>query len=289
MFARVHTMLLLPAVFFFSPHTGTAAKDSTLCRKLKPSTETSLVQLSAAYKLPVNKSSIINSGHGLSFEAGINLARFFSKKSIVGVYGGWAWMDRLWNTSFNKNFVNDYQANLNQESGLQSLDSSVANSFTKLISEKRGSSVTLPGCEMNSFHNYSLYYGITLKIPYTWSPILKIYTGFTRTHFQGAGNIATIGKDYNIFQLRRSMYGAELILFRGLQSVTGGGEKYPRYKNTGTLSIYYEACDFSNAAVYFGDGINHTSVSLKKFVSAPFLNKYKAERYLGLKLSFSIL
>jgi len=137
--------------------------------------------------VPVNKAVVINSGHGLAVEAGINVARLLSKNTLIGIYGGWSMMDRAWNTSFNSSFANEYRAAYNPDAGLKSLDSAVAYSFGAAMNKNTGKSLTAPGCEIKSFHNYSLYYGIALKLPHRHSPVLKLYTGFTRSHFQGPG------------------------------------------------------------------------------------------------------
>src|SRR4051812_19188388 len=56
--------------------------------------------LLAGYRCPVNHQKVINSGHGVYAEVGLNMGRIFSKKASVGVYGCLAMMDRWWNTSF---------------------------------------------------------------------------------------------------------------------------------------------------------------------------------------------
>ncbi|MCW3077763.1 MAG: hypothetical protein JWO32_2372 [Bacteroidetes bacterium] len=281
--------ILAAMLISLSGTAGLTGEDSCRFKCFRPSNESSLFLFTAGYKLPLNKATIINSGHGLYIEAGINAAKFFSTKTVVAIYGGYALMDRLWSTSFNSNFINDYQNTYNPEAGLSTLDSAVASSFSRVMAEHTGKSLTAPGCEMNSFHNYSLYYGVLLKLPYRYSPVLKLYTGFTRSHLQGASGLATIKNDYNIFQLRRSMVGAELILFRGFQSTFSKSNKSVNHLNSGALSIYYEANNLSNASLYFDDGKQQTSIALKKVSSASFLSKYKAENYWGLKLSFFIL
>lgn len=269
---------------------GNINSDSLFASKYGASKESSLFLFTVGYKMPVNKNIIINSGHGLYFEGGINPGRLISKNLVIGIYAGWAFQDRLWSTSFNQNFSNDFNISVNKEQNFTSLDSAVISSSTDLLQNTNGSSATLPGCEMKSFHNYSYYYGIVIKVPYKYVPIIKLYTGTTRTHFQGAGNIATKQKDFNIFELRRVMYGCELVIFKGFQGLLNKKslKKYSN-KNTGALSVYYESCNFSNSSLYFYDGTERTNIPLKKMMNASFLNKYKNETSCGFKLSFYIM
>jgi hypothetical protein len=258
-----------------------AQPDSCVLLKFAPYNESSLFLFTAGYKVPVNKSIILNSGYGLYFEGGINPGKYISKKIIIGLYVGWAWRDGLWSTSFNNNFASGFSSSINKEAGLSSLDSSVVSVSSGLFSNTKGRSVNMPGCEMNSFHNYSLYYGLMFKLPFKYSPVLKVYMGTTHSHYQGPGNIITKEKDYNIFQLRRAMYGCELIVFRGLQK--------SKSKSTGTLSVYFENCNFYNSSLYFTDGNQNTNIPLKKFISASFLQKYRNEVAWGFKLSLAVL
>jgi hypothetical protein len=248
-----------------------------LCKSKKPS---SLFLFTAGYRMPVNKNAIINSGHGFYFEGGINAGRLISKTSVVGLYAGWAWKDGLWSTHFNNEFVKDYNASLNKEASFSSLDSAIISTASQLIGTKKGSSVTMPGCEMRSFHNYSLYYGVMVKLPGRFAPIVKVYTGSTRSHYQGGGNLVAKNTDYAIFQIRRAMYGCELMLFKGFPRSSG--------LNVASFSVYYERCDFYNATLYYDDGERSRSISLKKYAAPSFLTKYKNEMTWGLKLACTV-
>jgi len=243
-------------------------------------TTSSLFLFAAGYKMPVNKNIVLNSGHGLYFEGGINPGKLISKQLTIGFYIGWAWKDGLWSTSFNNNFKTDYSSSINKEAGFSSIDSAVIASSAVLLNTK-GRSVTMPGCEMNSFHNYSLYYGVILKFPYKYIPAVKLYLGTTHSHYQGSGNIVTNQKDFNIFQLRRAMYGCELIIFKGLQK--------EKSKSFAAVSFYFESANFYNSTLYFTDGTQTSNIPLKKFMSSSFLEKYKNENCWGFKISYNIL
>src|ERR1700741_5229648 len=58
----------------------------------------------SGYRVPLNKNRIINSGHGVYMEGGINAGGLIAENCIIGVYGGFAMQGRFWSTSFEKNF-----------------------------------------------------------------------------------------------------------------------------------------------------------------------------------------
>jgi len=266
-------------IFLFVLIKAVASPDSLIIKN-GSGEQSPLFIFSAGYRVPINKNTIINSGHGFYLEGGINPGRYVSKKSVIGFYVGLAWKDGLWSTAFNSDFANDYKLSMNPENNFTGLDSAVISSSKDLFLNKKGRSFQPPGCEMKSFHNYSMYYGTILKLPYKNIPALKLYMGTTRSHYQGPGNIATQQKDYNIFQLRRAMYGCELILMNSFQ--------IKKHKYHGNIGIYYETCNIYNASLYFDDGDN-INIPLKNFMTASFLEKYKKEVSWGLKISYSIL
>jgi hypothetical protein len=225
--------------------------------------------------MPCNRNIVINSGHGLYFETAVATARVSDSKILLGIYGGWSWMDRAWNTSFNKTFAADYRGALNPEHRLEGFDSSLVFAFSKLLSRK-GTDLIAPGCAMQSFHNYSLYYGLIFKLPGKTQPTIKIYTGFVRSHLLAA-QVITDG-DYNIFQLRRRMYGSEIIVFSGWKLKKSNS-------STGLLSLYAECASIKNASLYFSDGSLQKEIKLKNFAGEQFLQKYQSAWTFGFRVS----
>jgi hypothetical protein len=234
---------------------------------------------SAAYKLPVVNSKIVNSGHGLSLEFGINPGQYLSKNSMLAIFGGFSFQDKLWSTSFNKSFVNDYLLSFNKYDKFSQIDSSIIYTSYNLFSNKSGTSLTMPGCETKSFHNYSMYYGLLIRLPLKIFPYFKIYTGTTRSYFQGNGKLITNKQDFNIFELRRLMYGAEIIFAKTVL------KNFNRKSKIG-LGFYFENCNFYNASLYFYDGVVTRNIFFKSFATKSFLEKYKNEFVLGFKLNF---
>jgi len=254
-------------------------------KKEKPS---ELLLFTVGYKTPINKNRIINSGHGAYIEGGINFGHLLSKKTVLGLYVGWSFMDKLYSTSFNPKFSNDYENSIDKENNITGLDSIIINSSINLVKNTKGTSNLMPGCEMKSFHNYSMYYGIIFKARLKYFPTLKIYKGTLRNHYQGDGNISTFGKDYNIFEFRHSVYGFEIIVL-DLETIIKR-KKNTQNKNRGVgLSIYYETVNLNNSSLYFNDGETNRNISLKKYTSSSFLNKYNRENSFGLRVSYFIV
>lgn len=257
---------------------ATIIKDSSSLKSIR-SNHKFPFYFSAGYKLPVVNSKIINSGHGLSLEFGINPAQYLSKNSLIAFFGGFSFQDKLWATSFNKNFVNDYLLSFNKNDKFSQLDSSIIYTSYNLFSDKSGTSLTMPGCETKSFHNYSMYYGLLIHLPLKIFPYFKIYTGTTRSYFQGNGNLLTMQKDFNIFELRRRLIGTEFFFAKTVF-------KYFKRKSKIGLGVYFENCNFYNSSLYFYDGAITRNILIKSFATKSFLEKYKNEFVLGFKLNF---
>jgi hypothetical protein len=254
----------------------------------KNSVVKSPIILSTGYRLPVKSNSIINSGHGLYFEFGINPIYFISKRQLLGIYCGIGTRDNFWNTSFDRKFVEDYSRSI-ESSDFQDIDLAIINSSKQLISEMKGRSMTFPGCQTSSFHTAALYYGILCRIPLPKYPlILKLYTGVNETSYRG-GQIVTQQKEYNYFAIKRSMYGCEISLFPGIRK-PNTSRKFENITRIflGTVSLYYEYCDLYNARLYFNDGEQRISLPFKKYLSTHFLHQYKYEYSIGVRLAVNI-
>jgi hypothetical protein len=270
--------LLFPLVFSAQGNDVGAGKNSH--------SERPLFLFSAAYRLPAYTGKIINSGRGAAFEIGINPAKYFTQHSIFGVYAGWAWKDNLWYSSFRNDFVQDYRSSINTEQISGSMDSALINRSASLFASKKGRSSIVPGCETNSFHNYSVYYGIILKLPSSFFPVVKLYKGSTRSHYLGPGDIITAGTDYTIVQLRRSMYGIEVMLLDPFQF--GKGKRDHSSLNKIGVSAYYEYGDLTTSSLFFDNGKERRLVPLKKFTDHTMLQKYRHEHVFGFKLSYNL-
>ncbi len=264
--------------------------DSLMTYKRLETKPSALFLFTAGYRMPLNTSKINNSGHGIYLEGGLNPGHLISKNHVIGLYAGYAFMDKSWSTSFNENFSNDYSSSIKKDSDFSKTDSSIINSSIELFKTKKGISDIMPGCQMNSFHNYSLYYGIIIKLPYKYLPTLKLYKGTMRSYYKGDGNILGNKSDYHIVELRRNMYGCELMIINLDQLLKRNKTKKHAVNNRGGgLSIYYENYNFYNSTLYYYDGITKTNLSLKNFTTSTFLKKYRNEFNAGFKLCFYIM
>lgn len=279
-------LLLFSALFPLWLHAAVNDSLKPLNDPKKPGKTYSWVFLSAGYRLPVHSGNVINSGRGVFIEAGVNPGKLISGKLLTGVFVGWGWKDNLWHSGFHKQFTEDYKASINHEQPGSFLDSSIVAASPGLFNTKKGRSPSMPGCEMTSFHNYSVYYGVVIKLPFRYLPALKLYRGSTRSHYQGPDGMITSGNDYNIIQLRRSMYGCEIMALNPLQIFYKHAT--PACVQRVGISAYYEYCDFYTSALYFDDSRERRHIPLKAFVSNKLLKKYAHENLYGFKLSYNL-
>ncbi|HEY1038306.1 MAG TPA: hypothetical protein VGF30_02825, partial [Bacteroidia bacterium] len=244
----------------------------------------SRILFNTGYRVPLTSNKLINSGHGIYMEGGFR-PRMFSDRFSVAIFAGWGWKDNLWSTSFTGKFVHDYSLHINSEN-YTSFDSSVIHTSKKLFADKKGTSSIMPGCEMKSFHDYSVYYGLYFKLPLKYKLAVKLYTGSTRSHFQGPEGMITSQRSYNIIQLRRKMYGGEVIVTDPLHYFINHSS---RILQKTAISVYYEYHDLETLSLYFNDGEEARIIKLNKFMRYPFSSKYRADHIIGLKFSIMIL
>jgi hypothetical protein len=236
-----------------------------------------LLFYTVGYRIPVINSKVINSGHGIYLEGGLNAGKFLRENTIVGLYGGWAFRDLLWSTSFSNNFAHDYKTSIiTPEHRSTNSDSSLIALSSDLIHQAKGRS--FPDCGTKSFHNYSLYAGLVIKLPYDWFPLTKIYTGTTRSHYYDS---APEDGDHTILQLRRKMYGAEVVVINNFCRKSD--------KNKIQLSVYGEIYNFTNSQIFFDNGQTRRTLELKQYTSIGFRQKYNNDYAAGIKLALTIL
>jgi hypothetical protein len=264
----------LAATPFVRLNTGTAAD----------SNRSSLLIISAGYRMPLTKSKIISSGHGLYIEAGINPAFLVSEKALAGIYGGWAAKDDLWHTSFSNDIILDYNNSITGHQ-LKGFDSVVVHSSAELIATSKGRSGLAPGCETRSFHTSSLYYGIIIGIRIRSYPMaLKLYSGLTKTLIK-KNNVITEDPEFNYLAFQRRMFGVEFIAYPGMKSKAIKDLKDFRL---GCVSFYYEYTRFSGGALQYNDSKHSLHIPFDTFLNTAFLKKYNSEVTGGIKLSVAL-
>lgn len=279
MLKKVFLLLLVPCYLAAGPG------DSSFVLR-KSAEYNSLLLFNLGYRLPVVNSEVINSGHGVAIEAGVNPAAFIFKRTIIALYGGWSWKDNLWSTGFSDNFTRHYKNSLNIEQQTNELDSAIIASSVYLFENRKGRSLTMPGCEMASFHDYALYYGIWLKLPFKYLPSIKIYKGTTRAHYQGGAGIITLSEEYTILQLRRDMHGCEVMLHDPVGILYGKGASW---FSKMAISLYFEHYNFYSSELHFNDGDQKRNIALTSFTRNDFLQKYKSDYRLGCKISVNLM
>lgn len=244
------------------------------------------------YRFKINKGSI-NSGHGFGIEAGLNLGYFFSQKLLAAPFLGWGMRDILYNTRFNSNYLNDFNNNYNGTS-LTGNDSIAINYMADLMNKK------------GYFHDLTTYYGLMIKLPFNYMPIVKIYRGNTSLSYKTLNETIQLeprvssdkktDKDY--YDISRKMnWGVELFLYNGHTQITNYGNtslsakirrKYKWSINALAFSIYAEEYDTYHSRFSFSDGYHNIDVPMESFMNKSFMNKYKKEYYVGLRLSCGI-
>jgi hypothetical protein len=226
------------------------------------------------YRMPLNHNPVINSGHGLFIEGGLNLFKNKLKKVQLSVIAGWAFQDRLWNTKFNERFAEDYTNSISTEN--VPADSGCIHLSQYLISNASGNAATPPGCSTNSFHNYSMYLGFELHFKSKYFNGLKLYRGTTRTYIMSDYK-TRMAQEFNVFEIRRPMYGAEVTITRFLL----------KQRNSISLNVYSEYNNFTNSVLHFYDGSSVRNISLRKIAKSSFIDKYRFDAYFGFKCSFN--
>ena len=107
---RIHALLVLLTINSFTAAVCFAEKDSLFTSKKEELKLNNFFILTAGYRLPISKSKINNSGHGLYIEGGINIGYLLSQKHVFGLFAGWGFLPSqfafcsLQKSSFNGRF-----------------------------------------------------------------------------------------------------------------------------------------------------------------------------------------
>src|SRR5437763_298912 len=118
---RIYVSLLLSTFIVLQLPANNNSDSLPVGRKTACTKQTFL--FTAGYRIPLNQNKIINSGHGIYMEVGLNAGRLIAKDLVLGFYGGYALQDKFWSTSFKESFSNNYNISINKEQHLSSLDS----------------------------------------------------------------------------------------------------------------------------------------------------------------------
>jgi hypothetical protein len=257
----------------------------------KPQNQSSLIIANFNYRGNLNK-RMLSSGHGFGAELGFNFGYFISQKLLLGAFGGWATRDILWNTSFNRGYLNEFNTSFNGSS-LNGNDSIVVNKMASLFNQG------------GYFHDRSFYWGLIFRLPFRYAPIVKVYRGYVSSSYKSSSANRVILNpfvssdkkfDHDYYDLVRNIdFGVELFLYNGRSRVQDyDPNSYPKAKkkklrwnkNVLGLSIYIEKLDAYHSAFSYTDGYHDVKVSFERVMSSDFLQKHKTEYNVGLRLSY---
>lgn len=239
-----------------------------LSQKLSP------VSLKIGYRQLISQGPIINSGNGLYFEPHLHLDRNFKVHPKITLFAGWGWQDRLRSTSFAQKFAGDYRAEVFSERNSGLSDSAIIHQSAGFINNMRGKSGLTPGCNTNSFHDYELYYGLGYEWPGPMNPVLRVFRGALRSHYQGAAD----GYDYEIYQFRRNYWGFDLSVSKAfLATATKKGIRPG-------IGIFAMISNLRTATIYYDNGDMSRKILLRNFVSDHFSRTYAHELRSGLRV-----
>lgn len=263
----------------------------------RPQNQSSLFIMNAGYRFKLNK-EYISSGHGLSMEFGFNAGYFISQKLLLAPFVGLGFADRFYNTAFTDNYKKDFNSSLDM-SNLYGNDSVVVAEYKHLINGN------------HYFHEKTGYFGLMIKLPYKYVPVIKLYRGFSSLSYKTGLEVLSLKPapepgqnrtDNDYFDISGTLqFGAEVFLFTGLSTVSeySGDNHTNNYLNDVSkrkryqvslfrLSAYFEVFDYSKASFSYDDGIHAVDVPFSKVMSQNFMRKYKNPYNIGLRLSFGM-
>ncbi len=229
------------------------------------------------YRLPVNDNRINSSNHGINVELSLSVSKFFSKNDWVSIFGGWGCKDRLWLTEFNSKFAQDYDVHSNT-AGFNGIEASGLSRLQADFHSLKQREIPLPSYH-SGFHEMNLYYGLIITPPNPKLPVLKIYTGYTKT-VGGVDRVCTEGGEFAFHRIKRPLtFGVNLCQRDVLRLLGLADEGFI------SISLYYELSNFSQATYQYYDGCDQTrKIPFSEMVDDEFLAKYKNDIRFGFKV-----
>lgn len=238
-------------------------------------TQASLLYVKYQY-LYMQKSKPFRSG-GMHLSVGLNIARFFSKKIILGICYDFKVFPGYTKQYFTSNFVNDYNANYISTYN-NNLDSIRSNILFKTI---------------NSSNNYRIRGSALYNFGIAFSPFPQKFGGIllqlTKSGcyypFYGSYPTEKLTKDNEPINLKlANNYSVELSFkpynFINSKRINVLDHKIKELYKFIVISFYYQHFTL--------DGATFNNVSLSKFVNQPFIDRYSNQNYFGIKLGLGL-
>lgn len=235
--------------------------------------------LTVSYGLMFSSTGMVNNGgRGLVFSGGLNLARLFSKKIILGISIDMKGVKGFWGNGYTNSYINDF-------------NSSFQNNLTNQADSARAG-VLKESLNGNSGYNHRGNYYQTIGIMF--SPFPQQYGGFmliVKKGFYGFPIGGTYGNKY--FNNKISSpdwvtvgvpvkFSTELIFkplafFRNTSYYILNKNKWLDFIK---VSFYYERLSWAEA--------NMDGLAFKNFLSSNFINKYSTDEHWGFRICGTI-
>ncbi|HAH31854.1 MAG TPA: hypothetical protein DCL44_06020 [Elusimicrobia bacterium] len=247
------TICLILVLFIFNP---AAFSQETQKRKF------SWCYLDLSYKHELY-GNVKKGGKGFALETGLNAGRLFNKHTLITPYVG---LGVLWGNKYSSDFLSDYSANY----------VNISHPSTYLADIVRAG-----GTE----GDIQLYYGILFKLPYRYTPPMKIYIMSDHLGVESAGPAP--GSVYDpqygsgtLETLDRKGWGFETYLYSIWNNKKHPDESHQR--NIAYISLFYERLNFKEAML-------SDKGKFRDHASSSFMNKYGTEWKLGFKIGVSLM
>lgn len=250
--------------------------------------------ISVGYRMPVNKNSIHQSGHGIAWDFYFfPLKNDAERKVNFAILGGWTWKDRLWNNKFNKDFASNYKSNLNR-TDFSGLDSLGVARLANEIEGYHGWEIPLPSYH-NGIHERSFYAGFQFFIEGGIRSSFKFYVG-NKVSVAGIdydslcvspGSSNSLTSEFGYFYFKRPLFFGGEISLQPFSNIFKN-EKF-NWKQV-SVSFFYEYADFTKSKFKYHSGCETTDyIPFDRILPSDILSRYKKDVRFGLRLGIFLV
>jgi hypothetical protein len=281
----IKNLLLLLVIIFAINNAHAQESDSTDSMKVKYGDFLKYDCLSHTYfvfggyhYLNVPKSANFKTG-GTILNVGFNVARFFSKKIIVGVTADWKYFFGYTNQSFSNEFVTDFNSSFIDE------QNSLTDSLRANILKDAINGVSGHGFNGNQFGNIGIAFSL---FPRKYGGImLQIKKGWISYPINGDEGKEELGKenDQNLptFSLKNNIF-VDLTFkpYRFFNSERVNVEifKWKDLFKKIAITLYYERISLEKS--------DYDGLRLENIVGDDFVSKYGAQQNFGIKIGLAL-
>ena len=237
-------------------------------------THTGFFNFNYSYLYMPNNNSFRTNGTHLNL--GINIARFFTKKIILGVCLDFKILGSLSKQHFSSEFKNDF--NLNFKQSYDNENDSLHGFALKSIINQNDKTCA----NSNKFENIGIEFS---PFPHKYGGVvIQVKSGFREFRTSAYGYNLSTTDDGNIYLVMHKCLSFNLMfnpyLFFNKKNVDFINTKPKDFFKFIIVSLYFEKLNLNNAA--FG------GVPLEKIVNQDFINKYSNIYNFGFKVGFGL-